>query len=423
VAAGKAAIGMAHALDERCGARLRAAVLTAATTAVPSPRWTAFPATHPRPSGASEAAGRAALDLADRCRAEHGLLVVCLSGGASAMLAVPAAGLSIADKSATTAVLLRAGLDIGSINMVRRHLSAIKGGQLAARAGRSVTLAISDVCTPVEDDPRVIGSGPTSGDDSTFGEALGIIREYGLSAAIPAAALRHLETGARVEAERLGVAAEALTDATRLETSRDRDIEPPSEATGPVPPDDPRLRSAAWWLIASRQDAMRAAAATAARLGYHVRTEPAPVVGEAHLAAARLVEIARDLPRPACLVASGETTVVVRGSGRGGRNQELAVAALEPLAGLGVPAALASLGTDGVDGPTDAAGGFVDHTLWTALGPDARSTASRALAENDSYPLLERLGALVRIGPTGTNVGDLQVVLIEAGSGAAGPRG
>ena len=135
------------------------------------------------------------------------------------MLAVPAPGLTIDDKSATTAVLLRAGLDIGSLNVVRRHLSAIKGGQLAARAGRSITLAISDVCTPVEDDPRVIGSGPTAGDDSSF------------------AALRHLEAGAR------------------------------GEVAGPVRADDPRLRQAAYWIIASRKDAMRAAEMTARQLG------------------------------------------------------------------------------------------------------------------------------------------------------------
>jgi glycerate-2-kinase len=405
IAAGKAAAGMAAALEAALGDRLEAGVITAATTAVPSPQWRAFAATHPRPGPESEAAGRAALDLADRCRAEQGLLIVCLSGGASAMLAVPADGLTIADKSETTACLLRAGLDIGAINMVRRHLSAIKGGQLAARARRSVTLAISDVCTPIEDDPRVIGSGPTSGDDSTFAEALAVIRDHDLGAQIPAAALRHLEAGARAER------AAAVHDDSTAAANAGRLV------AGPVHADDPRLREAAYWLTASRQDAMRAAASAAARLGYHVHTETAPVVGEARLAAARLVQASQTLPRPSCLIASGETTVVVRGRGRGGRNQELAVAALEPLARMGAPAVLASLGTDGVDGPTDAAGAFVDHTLWERLGADAHSTVTRTLAENDAYTLLGQLDALVRTGPTGTNVGDLQVILIDKPAG------
>jgi hydroxypyruvate reductase len=401
IAAGKAAVGMAAAVEAVVGGRLEAGAITAARTAVPSSRWRAFAATHPRPGPESEAAGRAALDLADRCRADHALLLVCLSGGASAMLAVPANGLTITDKSDTAACLLRAGLDIGSTNLVRRHLSAIKGGQLAARAGRSVTLAISDVCTPVEDDPRVIGSGPTSGDDSTFAEALAVIREHALADGIPARALRHLEVGARAERAQPIVGAAGAGD----------------RVAGPVPVNDPRLRAAAYWLTASRHDAMRAAATAAARLGYHVHTQAAPVVGEARLAIAPLVEASRALRRPSCFIASGETTVVVRGSGAGGRNQELAVAALEPLAQIGAPTAFASMATDGVDGPTDAAGAFVDHTLWGHLGAEAHSTVTRTLAQNDTYTLLAQLDALVRTGPTGTNVGDLQVILIDERAG------
>ena len=146
------------------------------------------PATHPRPSAASEQAGRGALALAGDTREDDGVLLVCLSGGASAMLAVPAEGLTIDDKAATTAALLRAGADISEINTVRRHLSAIKGGQLAARAGRSITLAISDVCTPVEDDPVVIGSGPTVGDPTAFADALAVIERWDLTARVPVAA-------------------------------------------------------------------------------------------------------------------------------------------------------------------------------------------------------------------------------------------
>jgi len=347
--------------------------------------WRAYPATHPRPSSASEAAGRAALTLADRTARDGGLLLVALSGGASAMLAVPADGLTIADKAAATDALLTAGLDIGAINLVRRHLSAIKGGQLAARAGRTVTLAISDVCTPVEDDPSAIGSGPTVGDETTFAHALDIVRSAGVMAAMPPAVVAHLEAGAS------------------------------GRVRGPIAPDDPRLRQSAYWLVASRRDAMRAAAAAARQLGYHVHTHAAPVTGAAREAAAPLVAQAAALPRPACLISSGETTVHVKGAGRGGRNQELALAALEPLAALGL-AALASIGTDGRDGPTDAAGAMVDDRTFGELGPTARERVARALSDNDAYPLLEALGALARPGPTGTNVGDLQVVLTSAPS-------
>jgi glycerate 2-kinase len=382
VAAGKAAIGMARAVDDELGGRMAAGLMTAAASA-DVPGWQVLAATHPRPSAASEQAGRAALAMADATRRDGGLLLVCLSGGASAMLAAPADGLSIDDKSATTAALLRAGLDIGATNVVRRHLSSIKGGQLAARAGRSITLAISDVCTPVEDDPAVIGSGPTAGDPSSFGDALAVIERAGLADAIPANALRHLQEGAA------------------------------GRRNGPVAPTDPRLHGAAYWLIASRREAMKAAAETASHLGYAVHVIAEPTIGPARDAGPAIVAraIALAQRRPTCVIASGETTVDVRGHGRGGRNQELAVAALAQIAAAG-PAALASVGTDGVDGPTDAGGAFVTDDMFGVLGPDAPARVAAALDANDSYPLLERLGALIRTGPTGTNVGDLQVVLL-----------
>lgn len=373
---------MAQACDHLLGQRMVAGLITAESDVV-MPHWQAIGGTHPRPSAGSERAGRAALALADAARREGGQLLVCLSGGASAMLAVPAEGVSIEEKAATTAALLRAELHIGQINTVRRHLSAIKGGQLAARAGRSLTLAISDVCTPVEDDPVVIGSGPTVGDPTTFADALAVIEGANLADVVPASALRHLRAGAA------------------------------GKRQGPVDPADPALNAAAYWLIASRRDAMRAAARTAAQLGYEVLVIAEPTVGPAHLAGPALVAraLAAGLPRPCCVIASGETTVDVRGTGTGGRNQELAVAALEALAGAGV-AVMASIGTDGVDGPTDAAGAFIHNDMWASLGADAAARVRRSLADNNAYPLLDELGALIRSGPTGTNVGDLQVLLL-----------
>jgi hydroxypyruvate reductase len=383
VAAGKAAAGAARAVDDDpvVRPRLAAGVLTAPADAAPGPAWRAFAAAHPRPNAGSDEAARAALDLADACRRDGDLLLVCLSGGASAMFETPAAGLTLDDVRAAGDRLLASGVDIAGFNLVRRHLSAVKGGQLAARAGRSVTLAISDVSGPVEDDPAVIGSGPTVADETTFDAAIDVIARHGLADTMPPAVMAHLEAGAA------------------------------GRVPGPVPAGDPHLARAAYWIIGSRRDAMRAAAETAARLGYHVHVEPAPVAGEARDAGRRLVSMAAHLPRPACLIASGETTVRVVGRGRGGRNQELALAAIEPLAAL-APAALASVGTDGVDGPTDAAGAFVDAGTWASLGPSAGERLARALADNDAYPVLESLGALVRSGPTGTNVGDLQIVLL-----------
>jgi glycerate 2-kinase len=382
VAAGKAAVGMGRAVDDVLGPRMASGLMTAAAS-VGLPGWQVIAATHPRPSVDSELAGRAALALADATRRDGGLLLVCLSGGASAMLAVPAGELRVEDKAATTAALLRAGLDIGDVNVVRRHLSAIKGGQLAARAGRSITLAISDVCTPVEDDPAVIGSGPTAGDPTTFAEALAVVERAGLSNAIPPSVLRHLREGAA------------------------------GRRAGPVEPTDPRLHGAAYWLVASRREAMKAAADTAAHLGYTVRVVPEPTIGTARDAGPAFVTraVAMSVGRPTCVIASGETTVDVRGRGTGGRNQEFAVASLEHLALTG-PAALASVGTDGVDGPTDAGGAFVGDDAWAALGPDPRAMVRAALDANDTYPLLARVGGLIRTGPTGTNVGDLQVLLL-----------
>ena len=187
---------------------------------------------------------------------------------------------------------------------------------------------------------------------------------------------------------------------------------------GPVDPTDPSLANSAYWLVASRRDAMRAAGLAAERLGYHVVTIDEPTIGEARAAGpalvARAAAAAGEHGRPLCLIASGETTVAVRGGGRGGRNQELAVASLEPLSALG-PAAMASVGTDGVDGPTDAAGALIGDESFARIGAAPGDVVRQALDDNDALPLLDSLGALVRSGPTGTNVGDLQVILL-AGS-------
>jgi glycerate 2-kinase len=377
IAAGKAAPAMARAAARH--RQVRAGLVVSATPPeAPLDRFTVIVGGHPMPTPTSEEAGRAALELAGSVKPRQELLVF-LSGGASALMAVPAEGLTLENKQRTTSHLLREGADIHSLNTVRKHLSAIKGGRLAARCpGVCRTLAISDV---VGDDLSVIASGPTVGDASTFRDALDVLTRFGGEAAYPAAVVDHFR-----------------------------------RATDDTPkPGDASLSRASTTLIGSRVDAMAGAESEARARGYRVVVFDGPVTGEARVAAAAhlcaLLAMAQTVPRPLCVISSGETTVRVTGRGRGGRNQEFALAMAEPLAEQGVDALIASVGTDGIDGPTDAAGAVVGATTLErgrrlGLSPD------RSLADNDSYTFFEALGDLVRTGPTGTNVGDLQVILL-----------
>lgn len=391
VAAGKAAWGMASAFAECEGPRVATGLIAGPRETRPEPptRFTWLPATHPAPGPESEQAGRHALSLAARSRS-GGTLVVLLSGGASAMLAVPADGLTLQDKAATARTLMNAGMAIDELNCVRKHLSAIKGGRLAAAASRTVTLAISDVHGPVPDDPSVIGSGPTVSDPTTFQDALRILERAGADA-IPRAVLDRLRAGASGQVE---------------ET---------------VKPGDSRLAASSYDVIGSRQSAMEAAARAAARCGYAVHVIEPATSGEAREAAARFVSEAiaqhPDGSTAFCVIGSGETTVRVRGDGRGGRNQEFSLGGLPLLdsvfASRSVAAVLASAGTDGIDGPTDAAGAVTDTTT-TLRAARAGVSAEAALARSGSYDFFLPLGDLLIWGPTGTNVGDIHVLLTRA---------
>lgn len=337
-----------------------------------------FVAGHPVPDENSERAGRRALELAGHLGADETLLVL-LSGGASALMAVPADGLILDDKRQTTDRLLRAGADIYALNTVRKHLSAIKGGWLAARANSAcITLIISDV---VGDDVSVIASGPTVPDASTFADALDVLRRFGGEQAYPSAVVTRLRGTASSETPK---------------------------------PGDSRLARSTTTVIGSRLDAMVGAAAEAASRGYCVVRLDDPVVGEARVAAAahvrRCLATLSGVMRPACIVSSGETTVRVIGRGKGGRNQEFALAATELLSGA-EPAVLASVGTDGVDGPTDAAGAFVDNETMS-LARERGLDPQRFLDDNNAYAFFDAIGHLIHTGPTGTNVGDLQVILL-----------
>jgi hydroxypyruvate reductase len=299
-------------------------------------------------------------------------------------MALPADGLTLEDKVAVNALLLSRGVPIAQMNAVRKHLSRIKGGWLAAHAHACITLAISDVIGAAEDDPSVIGSGPGVADTSTFADATAVLQEFALWDDVPP----------RV---------------------RDRFI---AGSQGRIPetpkPADPRLARSSVFVVGSRRDGMEGARREAERLGYRAVVLGDPVLGEARErgpeVVARAVAFGATGDR-VCVISSGETTVHVRGGGRGGRNQELALSALPVLAASSWPTVLISVGTDGVDGPTDAAGAIADRDSLARAASADGPTVEAALAGNDSYSFFSRLGDLVRIGPTGTNVGDLQIFL------------
>ncbi len=385
---GKAASHLAAAFDRlRPGAAIDGlAVGTHRADDVPS-TVTWIESSHPVPDARSVDAGARALASARSLPHGHGLLVL-LSGGASALVALPAAGITLEDKQAATRQLLGAGAGIHDLNAVRKHLSAVKGGQLAAAAaGPVLALAISDV---VGDDLSVIGSGPTIADPTTFADALDVINRFGGPEAFPSAVAARLRAGARGELP---------------ETPK---------------PGDARLERSVTEIVGSRRDAAAGAASAARVLGYHTIVVDEPVVGLARDAGPRFVEDAarRAGPGddPVCVIATGETTVRVTGRGRGGRNQELALSAARTLAVLPGPAAFLSGGTDGVDGPTDAAGAVADATTLARAERAGLRSPEAYLDDNDAYRFFGALGDLVITGPSDTNVGDIQVLLI-------GPRG
>lgn len=392
VAFGKAAAAMADAAIAALGPHAGAS-LAVVRRGNPPPRaaieW--LEGDHPVPTVRSERAGRRLLEFVGDGPAD-GPTLFLVSGGASALVEVPAEGLTIADVAATNERLLASGAPIQAMNTVRRHLSRIKGGRLAlaTRSHRVATLAISDV---VGDAPSDVASGPTVGDPTRFAEALAVVDRYRLRARLPRAVVRHLDAGARGDGE-----------------------ENPS-------PSDPRLAGHVYRFVATNRRALTGAAAEARRRGFVTTVLGGAVVGEtqaAGIAFARRLRGLGSAPGGAgrCLLAGGETTVTLGAQhGRGGRNQEFALAGARVLAGEAF-VHLLSLGTDGIDGPTDAAGGCVDGaTLDRAR--NAGVDLDRAVAMHDAYPALVQLGGLIRTGPTGTNVMDLHVGL----SARAGGRG
>jgi glycerate 2-kinase len=337
-------------------------------------------ASHPVPDQRSVAAARRALQNAASVDPRECLLLL-LSGGASALMALPADGLTLDDKQHAVRTMLLAGADIHALNTVRKHLSAVKGGRLAAACrGTTLTLAVSDV---LDNDLSVIGSGPGVADASTWADAAAALARFG---------------------------GEAHTSSVRALVERGAR----GEVTETPKPGDQSLARARAEVIGSRSDALSAARMAAERLGYHTVILEDVVRGEAREAApvwlARARRDAARSPAPTCVLSAGETTVRVTGGGRGGRNQEFVLALVDDLEADREDLLIASIGTDGIDGPTDAAGALADRTTHTraqSLGLQPRTF----LQDNNSYDFFALLGDLIHLGRTDTNVGDVQVLL------------
>ncbi len=384
IGAGKAVYGMARAAEEVLGELITdGALVTKDGHGGPLEYIELYEASHPLPDDRGLAAATRILEIASSAGPDD--LVVCLlSGGASALMVLPTEGVSLKDKHDVTRLLLSSGADIGEVNCVRKHLSAIKGGRLAEAAFPAMvaTLIISDV---LGDDIGTIASGPTAPDETTFLQAKEILLMRGVYDPMPEAVKDLLEKGCA------GVLQETP--------------KPGSEIFN-------RVNNLA---VAFNMAALKKAEEVAGLLGYNSAILDDSIRGEAREAAARLADEAvrcrtGGVRMPACLIVGGETTVTVKGRGMGGRNQEMALAFALKVQGIpGIYALFA--GTDGTDGPTDATGAFADGNTVSRAHKAGLDAMSR-LSDNDSYGFFKALDDLFITGPTGTNVMDVGIILI-----------
>lgn len=382
VGAGKASATMAGAVEKILGKKITGGLInTKYEHHAPLRRIELNECGHPVPDDAGVNGARRIATIA-REATEDDLVLCLVSGGASALLPLPVDSVSLQDKQATTKLLLECGANIHQINTVRKHISAIKGGQLAAMAWPAtvVSLILSDV---IGNDLDVIGSGITAPDRSTFADALAILDRFALRERVPASVRSYLEAG---------------------------DGETPKA-------DHPVFRKTQNLIVGGNDLALNAAAEHAKELGYRTLVLSSFIEGETKDVARVHAAIAKEIHHsgrpvrvPACVISGGETTVTIHGEGKGGRNQEFALAAALDLDG--VPRAVAlSAGTDGTDGPTDAAGAIADGNT-VAHGASVGMNARDYLAANDSYTFFDSINDLIRTGPTGTNVMDVRVLLV-----------
>jgi len=372
IGAGKASAAMATAVERLLGRRVAGGIVNVPKgTKAHLRRIELNESEHPIP-GERGLAGAQRIEQIVRDSDVRDLLICLFSGGASALMPDPVENVSLAALQRLTQRLLKSGAAIQELNTVRKHLSRLKGGQLARLASPAAVIALilSDV---VGDDPAVIGSGPTAPDSSTLKDALAVLEKHGMRGPV----IKWM-------------------------------IETPK-------PGDRAFARVQNLIVGSNRQAIEAAAQRARELGYRALVLSASIEGEAREVAQQQAALIRKIRaskrrRPVCILSGGETTVTVRGTGKGGRNQEFVLAATISLQNSG-PATIFSAGTDGIDGPTDAAGAIADqHTLdrARALGLDPQ----RSLDRHDSYHFFEPLDALITTGPTGTNVMDVRIVLL-----------
>ncbi len=387
IGAGKAACPMAKAAEDALGGLIKAGcVVTKYNHALKLKYAEVIEAGHPLPDRNGLKGAGGIIDMA-RAAGEGDLVIFLLSGGASALLPAPVEGLSLREKKRLTGLLIGSGASIQEINTVRKHLSRIKGGRLLdiAYPARVITLIVSDV---VNDDISTIASGPTAPDPSTYSDALAVIKRYGLLKKAPHAAVSFLKKGA-------------------------------SGAIGETPkPGDKVFKNSDNIIIVNNSTALKAARAKASSLGYRSIVLSSTITGPAREAAGVFASILKEAKKngnplrpPCCIIIGGETVVEVRGKGLGGRNQEFALAAAIGLEGSEGITVL-SAGTDGTDGPTEAAGAFADSST-IRRSKNAGLDALSCLDDNDSYTFFKKLRDLFITGPTGTNVMDMAVGLVE----------
>lgn len=386
IGAGKASGSMAKALEEMLDGRIHGGlVVVKYGFAEPLQFLQIIEAGHPLPDQQGVQAARRIMEIMERA-GEKDLVFSLISGGGSALLPLPAGGISLSEKQAITKMLLECGAAIGEINAVRKHISALKGGQMARAAfpATTVNLMLSDV---VGDRLDVIASGPFVPDPTTFQDACSTIQKYRLI--VPSSIEEHLEKGLHGKLK-----------------------ETPKSG-------DPVFGRVGNFVIGSNIQALEAAEEEAERLGYKTLILSSMVEGEtrevAHVHTAIAKEIlksGRPIPCPACIITGGETTVTIRGTGIGGRNQEFCLASAIDIFGLPQRVVIASAGTDGNDGPTEAAGAIVDP-LTCLRGKKEGLDAGSFLENNDSYSFLERTGDLLFTGPTRTNVMDVRFMLLR----------
>ena len=385
VGAGKATAPMARAVEQRLGPWLHGGfVVVKYGHGLPTKRIVVAEAGHPVPDQSGQrAAARLCAMAAELGRRD--LLIVLLSGGASSLLPAPVAGVTLADKQRTTEKLLRCGATIREINTVRKHLSRIKGGRLAELTEATVvTLILSDV---LGDDLSAIASGPTAPDPTTYQDAVAILKRYRIWRAVPQRVRQHLDRGCQ------GFVSETPKPGSSL------------------------FRRVHHHIVGNNAAAVTAVSRAAREVGLRTLVYTLALTGEAREAGKQFGALARNivregkpLQRPCCLVAGGETTVTVTGKGTGGRAQEFAAAAALEIAGL-AKVWVVAIGTDGTDGPTDAAGAVNDGNT-VACAQRLSVDLAGALKRHNTYPALKRLHQLITTGPTGTNVNDLYLLLV-----------